>query len=197
VQAELPEGTYFTGSSQVTVSAGGTVPFGLVKARARLSGFVRDDSGIGLAGVVLHLRSGEDVRTATTDSRGHYRFAVAEGEYELELARESVPAGYDAAATTITRIRLEQDAPAQSDMVFPANRSIAGKVHAVLGGAATGAVTIVELGRYAVLDGEGHYVFRQLAPGTYTVEATIGDQKMRRTIEVPAGPAAIRDVDFP
>jgi hypothetical protein len=197
VEAELPEGAYFTGASTVTVAAGGTVQFGLVQARARLSGLVRDDRGAGLGGVVLHLRSGEDTRTATTDSGGRYRFAVAEGEYMLELARESVPAGYDAAATTTRPIRLERDAPARSDIVVPANRSIAGKVHAVAGGAAPGVVTIVELGQNATLDEEGRYVFRQVAPGTYTVEATAGDQTMRRTVEVPAGPASIRDVDFP
>jgi hypothetical protein len=40
-------------------------------------------------------------------------------------------------------------------------------------------------------------VFRGVPPGSYTLEAIVGGTAMRRTVEVPVGPAVVRGVDLP
>jgi hypothetical protein len=87
---------------------------------------------------------------------------------------------------------VEAGTPAREDFVVRANRSIAGTLR---GGA--GSVTLVELGRAGVVDGQGRYVFRGLPPGTYTVEAAIGGRTARRVVVLPAAPTVIAGVDFP
>jgi hypothetical protein len=199
VEAELPPDAYFTSASRVTVAAGGTVRFGLARAPARLSGLVRDDTGAGIGGVLLLLRGAAGIQSATTDSRGRFRFVAAEGDYLLEPAPESIPAGYDVSAATIRSIRLERATTVRSDLFVPANRSIAGTVRAARGAAPAAAarVTLVELDRTAAVDQEGRYVFRGLKPGRYTVEAALRGTTIQRPVELPAGPASLRDIDFP
>lgn len=195
VEAELPPETYFTSPSRVAVSAGGSVRFGLAEAPARLSGSVVDDLGRGIGGMLLVLRGPTGTFTVTTDSAGRFGFAVADGDYDLELVRESIPAGYDTNAVTRQPFHLDGIEPTRAELVVPANRSIAGTIQLASGAGAS--VTLVELGRSGAIDDTGRYVFRGLKPGTYTVEATVGDKTFRRTVEVPAGPGAIRDIDFP
>ena len=190
VEAELPDDAYFTGPSHVDVEAGGAVRFTLARAQAHATGAVRDDAGTGLAGVTVVARGAVEHR-ATTDSSGHYRFAVGAGAYELAALPESLGAGYDATALAPRTLRLDAGSPARADFVVRANRSIAGTLRG-----AAGSVTLVELGRAGVLDSEGRYVFRGLPAGTYTVEAVVGDRRARRVIVLPAAPTAIRGVDF-
>jgi len=94
-------------------------------------------------------------------------------------------------------IKLDAGEPAQIELVVPANRSIAGTVHTTSATAGTASVTLVETGRSALIDDDGHYVFRGLKPGTYTVEATIGGRTQRRLVELPVEPLAVRFIDFP
>jgi hypothetical protein len=77
------------------------------------------------------------------------------------------------------------------------NRSIAGTIHDPRIASGTASIRIVELDRSAAIDSDGRYVFRGVQPGTYTIEAIVAGAAMRRTVEVPVGPAVVRDVDFP
>lgn len=198
VDAEVPDDMYFTGPSRVSVSAGGSVQFGVARAVGHLSGYVRDDQGVGVGGVSIVLRGGAlGDHTAATDSSGHFRFAVDKGEYVLDPVPESVPSGYDVGAVVPTTVQLAAGEPAQADLVLPAHRSIAGTIHDPRLAGGNASVRIVELDRSAAVDDDGRYVFRGVAPGTYTVEAIVAGTAMRKTVEVPAGPAAVRDVDFP
>lgn len=198
VEAELPDGMYFTGPSQARVAAGGSVRFGVALAQAHLAGSVRDDQGAGVGGVTLALLGGArgEFRT-TTDSSGRFQFAVASGGYTLAPVTESIPAGYDVAAAHSQAVELAAGEPSETELVVPAYRSIAGTVHAPPAALATATVVLIELDRSAVVDDDGRYVFRGLAPGHYTIEATVGELAHRREVDVPLGPAAIRDVDFP
>jgi hypothetical protein len=191
VEAELPDGAYFTGPSRVDIEAGGSARFTL--ALARLAGVVRDDAGGGIGGVTLVLRGAASAPTATTDSSGRFRFAVASGAYVLAIVPETIPVGYAGTAAQPQSCDLRANEPQSIDLVVPANRSIAGTVHSP--GAAS--IMIVELGRAGVVDAEGRYVFRGLAPGTYTVEATIGATSTRHVVELGVAPTALGDVNFP
>jgi hypothetical protein len=57
-------------------------------------------------------------------------------------------------------------------------------------------VRILELGRTVHADEEGHYVFRGLAPGRYTVTTGGSGAGATRQVEVPSGPAAVRGTDL-
>ena len=115
----------------------------------------------------------------------------------LEPVRETLPAGYDVSGVAPQPIQLAEGAPAQMELVIPANRSIAGTVHDAPSAAGTATVRIVELDRSAPLDDAGRYVFRGLAPGHYTIEATIAGKTMTHAVDVPAAPTAVADIDFP
>jgi hypothetical protein len=194
VEAELPPDTYFTTPSRIAVAAGGSVRFGIAEAPARMTGDVHDDLGAGIAGVQLVLRGQAGTFTATTDSSGRFRFAVADGDYQLDLARDSIPEGYDHSAVTAQPFRLHRAEPRNAELVLRGNRSIAGTINVTPGQPAS--VTLVELGQSGAIDDGGRYVFRGLRPGTYTIEVTVGDQTARRVVEVPAAPTVVRGVDF-
>jgi hypothetical protein len=195
VEAEAPVGTYFTGPSRVVVSAGGSVRFDAVEAPARLNGTVIDDLAQGIAGVQVVLLGHSGTFTATTDSRGHFSFAVVDGDYQLETSRETIPAGYDASAASAQSLHLDGSKPVHAEVILPANRSIAGTVHVPPGASAS--IKLVGLDRSGTIDDSGRYVFRGLKPGKYTVEAVVGGQTVTRLVELPAGPAAVHDIDFP
>jgi hypothetical protein len=173
------------------------VRFGIVRAAAHLGGFVRDDQGAGIAGVSLVLTSPAGSQTVTSDSSGRFRFAVAQGEYVLDPVRETIPAGFDVSAVATQTLQLVAGQPVQSDVVVPANRSIAGTVRGAPAAGGSTTVTVVELGRTAEVDATGRYVFRGLKPGRYTVEVTLDGKTLRRVVELAPGPGAVRDVDFP
>jgi hypothetical protein len=115
----------------------------------------------------------------------------------LDPMQDSIPAGYEVAAAAPRSLQLAAGASAQVDLVIPANRIIAGTIRGASTASGPATVRIVELDRSAAIDGDGRYVFRGLPPGSYTVEATVSGHAMRHVIELPAGPAAIHDVDFP
>lgn len=198
VEAELPDGLYFSGPSRFTVAPGDSARFAVARASALLSGRVHDDQGAGIAGVTLILRgNGRGEFPVTTDSGGEFRFAVGDGDYVLDPVPESVPAGYDVTAVKSKVVQLDAKTPVTLEIVAPASRSIAGTVHDPAAATGAASVTLVELGRSGVVDDAGHYVFRGLAPGHYTVEATVGGKKISREVDLPAGPVAVRDIDFP
>ena len=197
VEAEAPDDAYFTGPSRIPATAGDRVRFGIVRAAAHLGGFVRDDQGAGIAGVSLVLTSPAGSQTVTSDSSGRFRFAVAQGEYVLDPVRETIPAGFDVSAVATQTLQLVAGQPVQSDVVVPANRSIAGTVRGAPAAGGSTTVTVVELGRTAEVDATGRYVFRGLKPGRYTVEVTLDGKTLRRVVELAPGPGAVRDVDFP
>ena len=71
-----------------------------------VEGAVRDDLGVGLSGVVVTLSDGlGDVRTATTDATGSFRFsAVDVGAWTLSI---QVPVGFGAAAGETLQRQLD------------------------------------------------------------------------------------------
>ncbi|MET0552046.1 MAG: hypothetical protein ABW221_03345 [Vicinamibacteria bacterium] len=196
LEALLPadEGAFFTTPSTLPVAAGGAAAFGISRTPARLSGFVRDDAGRGIANVALRLEGGGRAVRTSTDSSGRYAFATAEGSYAAGIDAESLPAGYDAAAATARTVALARAAAARLDLVVPAQRSVSGRVRQA--GAQRAVVRLVEAGRSVEAGRDGAYVFRGLKPGRYTLATTLAGVSIRREVVVPDGPAVVTDADL-
>jgi hypothetical protein len=196
LEALLPadEGAFFTTPSTLAVAPGGTAAFGVSRTPARLSGFLRDDAGLGIANVSVRLEGGGRILTASTDSSGRYAFATAEGSYAAAVDPQSLPAGYDAASAPPQSVRLVRQAPLRLDLVVPAQRSLSGRVRQV--GAQRPIVHLVEAGRSVEAGRDGAYVFRGLKPGRYTLATTLGGVSIQREVVVPDGPALVKDADL-
>ncbi len=71
-----------------------------------VEGAVRDDAGVGLAGVVVTLSDGAgDVRSTDTDAAGNFRFGnVGAGTWTLSL---QLPVGFSVAAGETLRRQLD------------------------------------------------------------------------------------------
>jgi hypothetical protein len=196
VEVTLPStgAAYFTTASSATLNAGQTATFGVAYSAARLTGLVRDDGDAAVVGVRLRLRGPDGDQTTITDSDGTFRFSVAPGEYLLAPDPDSLAVGYELSALVARSVRLTRGTASRSDYVVTANRSISGVVRSADPSGIV--VWLVELNRSVQSDDEGHYVFRSLKPGTYTIAAMVDGRAVRRQIEVPAGPVSIRGVDL-
>ncbi|MGA8809440.1 MAG: SdrD B-like domain-containing protein, partial [Thermoanaerobaculia bacterium] len=157
---------YFTTPSFAEVNASGHADFGLVWSPARIIGRVASDARLGISGAVINARTtkGADM-SATTDTEGGFVLAGPAGEYTLELAAESLPAGY-----TIRNGSRVVNAPADRPLTVAfeveALRSVSGTVD---GGPAE--VRLEPLGLTVTSDAAGNFVFRSLPSGTFTLTA--------------------------
>jgi cell division septation protein DedD len=174
---------YFTTPSTAELSASGRADFGLVWSPARIIGRVVSDANLGIAGAAINARTtkGADM-SATTDSEGGFVLAGPAGEYTIDLAAESLPAGYTIKETKRV-VTAPADVPKTIAFEVEALRSIAGTVD---GGPAE--VRIEPLGRTVMTDAAGNYVFRSLPAGTFTITARRGDRVASRSVTVPVEP---------
>lgn len=193
VEAVLPAqaGAFFTTPSVQTVQAGGDVNFGMTFSAARLSGIVRSDAGLPLAGVVVSLQ-GAAQATTTTDSNGAYRLAAPAGTARVALAPASIPAGYDLRALAPKSVQLAQDAPATVDFTVSAQRSVQGEVSGISGVPVR--VLVLETGREVNTDDAGRFVLRGLPAGPLTLIVKSAGRETRQVIELPAHPAVLRQI---
>ena len=168
VAAELSASkpAYFTTPSRVEVEPSATADFGLVWSSARVNGNIISDASLGIAGVVVSAKRPDGIElTATTDSDGAFALAVPAGNYTIALAPETLPPGYTSNGATIHEVDLKPDHPQQIAFEVRALRSISGT--------ANGAkeAQIKSLGRTALVDASGNFVFRSLPTGTFTITA--------------------------
>jgi cell division septation protein DedD len=178
---------YFTTPSTAELNASGHADFGLVWSPARIIGRVVSDANLGIAGAVLNARTtkGADM-SATTDSDGGFVLAGPAGEYTIDLAAESLPAGYAIKGTSQRVVNAPADQPKEIAFDVQALRSVAGTVE---GGPAE--IRIEPLGLTVTSDAAGNYVFRSLPPGIFTITARRGERVASRTITVPSEPAIL------
>ena len=126
---------YFTTPSTAELSASGHADFGLVWSPARIIGRVASDANLGIAGAVIDARTtkGADM-SATTDSEGAFVLAGPAGEYTIDLAAESLPAGYTIKGTSTRVVNAPADQPKEVAFEVQALRSVAGTIKAAGGG---------------------------------------------------------------
>jgi hypothetical protein len=187
IAANLPPSrpAFFTTRSRVEAEAPTRVDFGLVWSPARILGRVRSDADRGVAGAVIRARSTVGVElSATTDSNGEFAIAVPPGQYTLRLALESLPSGYSLAGDVERAVDAIAAEPRHAAFDVRALRSIAGTA------AGAAEVRIEPLGRTAVTDGAGNFVFRSLPAGTFTLLAGSATS----SVTLPPEPVSLRGV---
>jgi hypothetical protein len=178
---------YFTTPSTAELSAPGHADFGLVWSPARIIGRVISDANLGIAGAAINAKTTKGAEmSATTDTEGGFVLAGPAGEYTIDLAAESLPAGYTIKGNGRRVMNASADQPLNVAFEVEALRSIAGTVE---GGAAE--IRIEPLGRMVTSDAAGNFVFRSLPPGTFTIIARRGGRVASHTVTVPAEPAAL------
>jgi hypothetical protein len=182
---------YFTTPSAAELNASGHADFGLVWSPARIIGRVVSDVSAGISGAVINARTTKGAEmSATTDTEGSFVLAGPAGEYTLDLAAESLPAGYTMKESSRV-VNASADQPVNVAFEVEALRSIAGTVH---GGPAE--VRIDPLGLTATSDAAGNFVFRSLPPGTFTISARRDGRMASKIVTVPAEPAVLNAALF-
>ncbi len=195
VEAVLPSqpGAYFTAPSAVTAAAGGETRFAMTFSAARLSGTIRSDAGLPLAGVRLRLEGADDA-TATTDSSGEYRFSARAGDARVAVIAESLPPGYALGELAPQSRRLAPGAPAVADFTVRAQRALEGIVSGTGGKPVT--VTALEADRHVETDKDGRFLLRGLPAGPLTLIVGTPGGERRQVVEVPREPGSVTGVEI-
>ena len=197
------EPLFFTTPSPADVDTGSSVHFGVAQSRATLRGAVLSDGGSGLAGVLVHIVNG-DGRTAvrTSDDGTFVQEGLAAGDYEVSIDAGSVPPGYPVRSLEPQRVRVEHGAPGRAQFVLRPSRSVAGRArrfdrvtgrYVALAGVN---VEFTPLGQRSVTDASGHFNFRNLPAGQYTVVAKYEGGEYLVPVSVPDGPALVKDIEI-
>ncbi|HWQ03257.1 MAG TPA: carboxypeptidase regulatory-like domain-containing protein [Candidatus Nitrosotenuis sp.] len=194
---------YFTTPSRVETDINSEVNFGISFERSRLFGRVVNDAGAGIYGVVLRVRNAEFSFDSSTTGDGSFQFAgLPDGEFEVQLVSDSVPAGYRVEDTSAQRVRLHAGAPVSVEFRLQAMRSVSGKVilrprpssrPAPVPGAR---VRIRELNLECTADENGAYLFRNLPAGNFTLVVQHEKREVARTLTIPANPVSIKNFDL-
>lgn len=193
VEAQLPSdpGAYFTLPSGVTVSDGGEARFAMAFSAARLSGSVRSDAGLPLAGVTLKLEGTREA-TATTDSSGAYRFAAPTGEVRVLLVADSIPPGYELRDLAPKTLSLTSRTPAIADFTVRAQRVLRGEIYGAADVPVT--VTALEANRTVRPDDKGFFLLRGLSAGSLTLVVAREGRETRHVVEIPAEPGSVTGI---
>jgi cell division protein FtsN len=190
VAVRLPESrpAFFTTRSEAESDGSDHIDFGVVWSAARISGAVVSDAAAGIPNVAIAATSTQGVKVeATTDSDGNFVLNVPAGKYQVALSAETLPPGYSINGESERSVEGVAGQPSRLVFEVRALRSIAGN--------APGAkeVQIPALGRTAVTDAAGNFVFRSLPSGTFTLNARNGNRRLEREVTLPAEPVTIRD----
>lgn len=191
IAAQLPASprAFFTTPSHAETTVPARINFGLVWTAARIDGRVTSDAGEGISGVVLSVSTPDGTpNSATTDTDGHFVFAVPPGTFQVALAPMSLPPGYTVAGEHEQSVTAEPDRPQTISFEVQAIRSVSGR--------APGATEVVieSLGRTARVDEDGNFVFRSMPSGTFTLTAVTEGERVSGSVTLPEQPATVRDV---
>lgn len=194
---------YFTTSSSETAEINSRVNFGVAFSAGQIFGFVTNDAGAPIGGVIVHLRGEHGEVTAQTGDDGRFdRRSLPPGAYEVAIDAASLPAGYWLAGLRKSSLTVNAGAAAQQDFTVKAIRSVGGKVVAYdaqkgqevpVAGAV---VTLRELACAVLTDKNGVYRFKDLPAGSYTVSVVYNGKEHTATAVLTDDPSLIRDANI-
>jgi len=195
--------TFFTTPSPADVETGSSVHFGVAPSRSSLRGAVLADAGTAINGVLVEVVNGEHRTTARTADDGSFVIeGLAAGDYDVSIDAASVPAGYPLDGVATQRVRVEETEPGRARFVLRPYRSVAGRArvfdrtrgqYVALAGAT---VALLPVGQTSVTDSQGRYAFRNLPAGHYTIVAKEDGVENSAAVNLPEGPAIVKDVEL-
>jgi hypothetical protein len=192
---------YYTTDSPATVATGSTANFGVSYVQGKILGYVTNDAGQGLGGIVVQIQ-GLNKRITTEDDGRFVVSGVASGHYTVTASPDSFPPGYDLSTIATVGVDVTTSAAWPVTVTAHALRSVSGTVtdfdpiHGTLSVSAGIDVSIPALGISSTTDSNGVYTLRNLPPGTYTIQVDGGSSSERQSITVPTDPVTLTGIDF-
>jgi hypothetical protein len=187
---------YYATPSKVSAVADSIVNFGIIYPSAQVVGYARSDAGIGLPeiGILVQGRQGE--LNITTDQAGKFFVPVAEtGTYMLRVNTETVPDGYALEDLAPASVSVAEGEFKKVSFTLPAIRALTGLVQGydpvegkyvrVVGAT----IEIAELNRRTTTDSDGHYLFRNMPSGVFTIRV---NEQQYGQVSISAGPQVVR-----
>jgi hypothetical protein len=195
--------TFFSTPSTVEVTETATANFGIGFSLSSLIGRVVNDAGQGVMGVTALIRNNNQHWTPCTDGDGTFVLhQLSEGEYDVEIQDDSVPAGYLTAQLEPQHVTVAASSPGNAIFTVRASRSISGKVLTYDAPAgkylpvAAQVVTLKEVAKKSTTDASGRYLFRDLPAGSYTVVVVVGSREVTKPVKLPPSPIALTNIDL-
>ncbi|HKV95057.1 MAG TPA: carboxypeptidase regulatory-like domain-containing protein [Candidatus Angelobacter sp.] len=205
VEAHLQsdEPFFYTTDSPATTDMNASVDFGVNFAKGQVFGFVLDDSGSGIGGITVELKSEKVTRRMTTGGTGKFAFTgLPPADYSVATLPDSFPPGYSLQDLSSQKVTVEPGKPASTQFTVRALRSIAGRVLVYdksklqtvpLEGAI---VRLKERSLEVKTGASGGYIFRNLPAGTFTVSTEYEGKEITRTVVLTPAPINLRDIDL-
>lgn len=205
VEAHLQsdEPFFYTTDSPATTDMNASVDFGVNFAKGQVFGFVLNDSGTGIGGITVELKSEKVTRRITTGSTGKFAFTgLPPADYSVATLPDSYPPGYSLQDLSAQNVTVEPGKPASTQFTVRALRSIAGRVlvydkNTLQTVPLEGVIVRLKERSLEVKTGSnGGYIFRNLPAGTYTVSTEYGGKEITRTVILTPAPINVRDLDL-
>jgi hypothetical protein len=194
---------FYTTDSPATADLNSVIDFGINFAKGQVFGFLINDAGKGIYGVVVELSGPGGQRSITTDSDGKFSFqGLGPGTYSVSTQAASYPSGYSLQNLQPQQATIGAGTPARVQINVRAIRVVAGKVtvydNTVLKPVplADAIVRVKELPLETKTGSTGAYILRNLPAGTYTLSVTHNGKEFTRKLTIPPDPANIRDIDL-
>jgi hypothetical protein len=167
---------WYSTPSKVSTRADSIVDFGVVYASAQLIGYVLDDSHMPLPGIGLSVRGLQYDRTIATDEQGHFVTPLtAAGKYVIGINAETVPDGYAVEELSPVSVSVDEGQSQNVSFTVSAIRALMGSVQTYdvareqYVPAAGVRIGIPELHKQTTSGVDGHYLFRDMPSGIFTV----------------------------
>jgi hypothetical protein len=187
---------YYSTPSKLSTAADSIVDFGIVYPSAQVVGYALNDAGIGLPDIGILVKGPQGEINFTTDQSGKFFVPVAQtGGYTFRVNTETVPDGYALEDLAADSISVGEGEFKKVTFTLPAIRAVAGLVQAYdpargeyvpLAGAT---IEMAELKRRTTTDPKGHYSFRNVPSGTFTI---LVNEQQYGQVSLGAGPQLLR-----
>lgn len=194
---------FFTTNSPTTAEINSTVDFGINFQKGQIFGYLRNDAGSGIPGVVVELQGAEVMRRTRTSSDGKFTFSgLSAGTYKIATLPDSYPPGYPLQNLPEWAVALEPGKPEKAEFTVRATRVISGRVVAydrqLLKPVPLDGITVrlIEGSLETKTSASGAFIFRNLAAGTYTISVTYDGKETTRPVTLPPEPINLRDIEL-
>jgi hypothetical protein len=167
---------WYSTPSRMSAKANSVVDFGIIYPSAQIVGYVLDDAGRPLPNLGISIKGGSHDTSAASDQQGRFVVPVTRsGTYVVAVNAETVPDGYAVGELAPITVSVEEGQTKKIGFSLGAIRALSGVVkrydstreqYVPVPGVH---VRIPELNRQVITDAGGHYLFREMPSGWFTI----------------------------